>query len=44
MECSKCKMQLNDENRCCEGGTCCKECCDCKDGKCETGCNCGHAE
>lgn len=43
MECSKCKAEINDENKCCDGGTCCKACCDCKTEKeegCCGGCGC----
>ena len=44
MECTKCKVEINEENKCCDDGNCCKTCCDCKEGeegKCE-GCGCGH--
>ena len=37
MNCEKCQVELNDENRCCDGGTCCKGCTEkCK----EDGCKC----
>ena len=41
MECSKCNTPINDENRCCDGGTCCKACCDCTgENGCDSKCNC----
>ena len=30
MECTKCNVVITDENKCCDGGACCKACCDCK--------------
>ncbi len=45
MQCEKCSTELNDENRCCEGGTCCKGCtpgCDKENHSSEcTDCGCG---
>jgi len=31
MNCKTCNVELNDENLCCDGGTYCKACCDCKE-------------
>lgn len=48
MNCTKCDVELNEENTCCEGDTYCKGCCkceedekkdDCEDGGC-CGCSC----
>lgn len=48
MNCSKCDLELNEENICCEGGNHCKVCCKCEEdqkkdeyeeGYC--GCSCG---
>ena len=42
MNCEKCQVELNDENRCCEeGSTCCKQCSGGEDKCCEGGkCSC----
>lgn len=42
MECSKCKVEITEENKCCDGGTRCKTCCDCKEETKEScsGCDC----
>lgn len=38
MKCEKCEVELNEENICCEGGTCCKTC----EPECKKGCgSCG---
>jgi len=39
-KCQKCGTELNEENKCCDGGTCCKMC----DAKCGPECNCGPKE
>jgi len=46
MECEKCGVELTDENHCCSGGTCCKECSpNCKSDDCGPECQeCGCGE
>ena len=39
-KCQKCEVELNEMTRCCEGGTCCKEC----EANCGPECKCGPAE
>ncbi|MBU2542852.1 hypothetical protein KJ785_04820 [Patescibacteria group bacterium] len=31
MNCEKCDVELNEETKCCDGGTSCKACCECKE-------------
>ena len=41
MKCEKCDAELTEENKCCDGGTCCKMC----DPGCDSGdCGCSHEE
>ena len=40
MECLKCGAPLFEDNQCCDGGKCCKECCQCEDGVVDEECGC----